>query len=110
LEAIGREFGESLAFLGMARLIVRHHHERYDGTGYPDRLAGDEIPPAARLTALADVYDALRRQRPHKPALTHRQAVRWILEESGGHFAPTVLRAFSLCQEEFARIFTSLGN
>jgi response regulator RpfG family c-di-GMP phosphodiesterase len=109
LEAIGREYGEALSFLGTARAIVRHHHERFDGTGYPDGLIADAIPHAARLVALADVYDALRRQRPHKPALTHRQAVRWLLEESGGQFDPGVLRGFALCHDEFNRIFTSMG-
>src|SRR5262249_13501431 len=110
LDALAKEFGDALDFLGTARAVVRSHQERFDGTGSPDGLAGDEIPPAARLTALADVYDALRRQRPHKPSLTHRQAARWILEESGGQFSPALLRAFALCQEEFARIYTSLGQ
>jgi response regulator RpfG family c-di-GMP phosphodiesterase len=109
LDAIGREFGDAFAFLSTARAIVRHHHERFDGTGYPDGLIGDAIPPAARIVALADVYDALRRQRPHKPALTHRQAVRWLLEESAGQFDPALLRAFALCHDEFNRVFSSLG-
>src|SRR5206468_124837 len=71
LEALAKEYGNSLDFLGMARVIVRHHHERHDGRGYPDRLIGDGIPPAARLVAVADVYDALRRMRMYKPAMSH---------------------------------------
>src|SRR5439155_9225196 len=68
LDALTREHGDSLGFLGVALVIVRYHHERYNGQGYPDGLCGDAIPPPARLAALADVYDALRRQRFHKPA------------------------------------------
>ena len=105
LEAIGKEHGQSLAFLGMASAIVRHHHERYDGTGYPDRLCGEEIPPAARLTALADVYDALRRRRLHKPALTHIEAAKILLEQSAGQFDPFVLQAFAVRQHDFERIY-----
>ena len=59
----------------MAIDIARHHHERYDGSGYPDRLAGEAIPLAARLVAVADVYDALRCRRLYKPALPHPAAV-----------------------------------
>jgi response regulator RpfG family c-di-GMP phosphodiesterase/tRNA A-37 threonylcarbamoyl transferase component Bud32 len=105
LEALGREHGQSLAFLGMAAAIVRHHHECYDGRGYPDRLVGEAIPPAARLVALADVYDALRRQRFHKPALDHAQAARIILEDSAGRFDPAVLKAFAERQRQFELIF-----
>ncbi len=108
LEAIGREYGDSLAFLGQARAIVRHHHERWDGTGYPDKLYGDAIPPAARLVALADVYDALRRKRAHKPAFSHARAVQCLLHESEGAFDPSVLQAFAACQERFQRIFLSV--
>jgi putative two-component system response regulator len=108
LDAIGREYGSSLAFLGQARAIVRHHHERYDGTGYPDRLYGDAIPRAARLVALADVYDALRRKRPHKPAFSHARAVQCIVQESAGAFDPSVLQAFVTCQDRFQRIFLSV--
>src|SRR4029077_16004639 len=88
LEELGRAHGESLAFLGTASAIVRHHHERYDGTGYPDRLAGDAIPAAARLVAPADVYDALRRQRFHKPAMSHEAALRVLDTRSQGQFDP----------------------
>jgi putative two-component system response regulator len=108
LEALGREHGESLGFLGMASAIVRHHHEYYDGRGYPDKLAGDAIPPAPRLVALADVYDALRRQRFHKPALSHREACSIILEKSPGQFDPAVLEAFAASAPEFERIFRDI--
>jgi response regulator RpfG family c-di-GMP phosphodiesterase len=108
LEALGREHGQSLGFLGTATAIVRHHHERYDGQGYPDGLAGDDIPAAARLVAVADVYDALRRRRYHKPALGHEQAVHILLCESAGQFDPALLRAFEACAAEFERIYRAV--
>jgi response regulator RpfG family c-di-GMP phosphodiesterase len=110
LDAVARHYGESLAFVAVASVIVRYHHERFDGRGYPDGLLGEVIPPAARLVSLADVYDALRRKRFHKPALLHADAVRVILEESPGQFDPAVMRAFSVCQDEFARIFHQVRN
>lgn len=110
VEAVGKDYGDALAYLGMARAVVRHHHERWDGAGYPDRLAGDAIPPAARLTALADVYDALRRKRSHKPAFSHARAVDCILREMDGAFDPAVLRAFEACQDRFQRIFLSVTS
>jgi putative two-component system response regulator len=108
LEALGQEHGASLAFLRMASAIVRHHHERYDGAGYPDHLGGDSIPAAARLTAVADVYDALRRRRFHKPALDHAAATRILLERSAGQFDPAVLRAFEARQQQFERFYRDI--
>jgi putative two-component system response regulator len=110
LEALGREHGESLAFLGMASQIVRHHHERHDGQGYPDRLSGDAIPPCARLVAVADVYDALRRQRFHKPALSHGEAVGILLQHSSGQFDPAVLEAFAASAPTFERIYRDIST
>jgi putative two-component system response regulator len=108
LESLGREHGGALTFLGMAHAIVRHHHERYDGQGYPDRLSGIDIPPAARLVAVADVYDALRRQRSHRPALSHAEAVRCITEQSPGQFDPVLLQTFAACHPRFERIFREI--
>lgn len=105
LEALGRKHGKALAFLGMARGIVRHHHERFDGTGYPDHLAGDDIPPAARLVALADVYDALRRQRFHKPAWSHQEAIAMILSKSPGQFDASLLAHLVVNHKKFEQIF-----
>jgi response regulator RpfG family c-di-GMP phosphodiesterase/serine/threonine protein kinase len=110
LESLAREHGNSLPFLGMAMAVVRSHHERYDGKGYPDHLEGDNIPEAARLVAVADVYDALRRQRRHKPALPHAQTVRQILEGSPGQFDPFLLRTFAACEKEFERIFSDVTD
>src|SRR5206468_1588614 len=67
LKAVIAQHGKALAFLNMAVDIARHHHERYDGRGYPDQLANSDIPLAARLVAVGDVYDALRSRRAYKP-------------------------------------------
>ena len=104
LEVLGREHGHSMEFLGLARAIVRHHHERYDGHGYPDRLACDAIPSAARLLAVADVYDALRRRRPHKAAMSHAQAIQ-VIHDSQGQFDPTLLAVLPLCSDDWENIY-----
>jgi response regulator RpfG family c-di-GMP phosphodiesterase len=110
LDALAREYGGSLGFLTSATVIVRYHHERYDGTGYPDGLAGDAIPPAGRLVALPDVYDAMRRKRFHKPAMIHEDAVRHILEKCDGHFDPGVVQAFQNCHEKFRKIYQQIAD
>ena len=110
LLTLGREHGASLEFLGVARAIVRHHHERYDGKGYPDRLAGAAIPAAARLVAVADVYDALRRERAYKKALPHDEAVHILLRKSEGQFDPTLARVLGECHEEFERIYREVSE
>lgn len=73
---------------------VLHHHELWNGRGYPSHLKGTEIPLSARILAVADVYDVLTSQRPYKEALTMKEARAKLLESSGIHFDPTVLRAF----------------
>jgi len=88
-------------FLSMASSIARWHHEKYDGTGYPDGLCGDEIPIEARITALADVFDALTSARIYKDAMDPLQAKRIIESESGGHFDPDVVQAFRRCFDKF---------
>ena len=110
LESLAKEHGGSLEFLGAARGIVRSHHERWDGAGYPDGLRGESIPAAARLTAVADVYDALRRKRRHKPALTHAEAVDILLSRSEGQFDPLLVRALERCHVEFERIYREIGE
>lgn len=80
--------------LRLAGQIARTHHERWDGTGYPSRLVGAEIPLAGRLTALADVFDALTTRRPYKPALGIEQSLRILRQESGRHFDPELVEAF----------------
>jgi response regulator RpfG family c-di-GMP phosphodiesterase/serine/threonine protein kinase len=105
LESLAREHGASLGFLGMARAIVRSHHERMDGRGYPDGLSGDAIPAAARLTAVADVYDALRRERLHKRAMSHDEAMRVVMTRSPGQFDPSLLSWLAVCRDGFERVY-----
>jgi response regulator RpfG family c-di-GMP phosphodiesterase len=104
-QKVARKHSFSAAFLQMAVDIARHHHERWDGKGYPDRLGGSDIPLSARIVALADVYDALRSRRPHKPALGHAAAVQVMTEASTGHFDPVLLQAFQRGHDRFDRIF-----
>jgi response regulator RpfG family c-di-GMP phosphodiesterase/serine/threonine protein kinase len=110
LDKVAKRYGFARVFLQMAADIARHHHERYDGQGYPDRLAGDDIPLAARLVAIADVYDALRSRRPYKPALSHDAAMRVMLENSAGHFDPALLSVFQRSSHLFAQFFGELGE
>jgi adenylate cyclase len=92
------------AFLRMADEIVLNHHERWDGTGYPRGLKGEEIPVPGRLMAVADVYDAIIHHREYQVALSHEEAVRVMSGERGKSFDPDVLDAFLDVQEEFRRI------
>ncbi len=74
--------------------IVRHHHERWDGSGYPDGLGGEEIPLGARIVAVADTFDAVTTTRPYQPALEHGEALELLEREAGGHLDPRVVAAF----------------
>jgi ribonuclease P protein subunit RPR2 len=96
---IGEEIISEIPFLEPARALVRHHHERWDGGGYPDGLSGQEIPPAARVFALADALDALTSDRPYRAAVGIAQA-REVLELAQGQFDPTVLAAFASISDE----------
>lgn len=89
-----REFLENIEYLVPAIDIPYCHHERWDGSGYPRGLAGDEIPLAARVFAVVDVLDALTSNRPYRPAWTMQEAVRHIREQSGKHFDPAVVAEF----------------
>ena len=104
LTAVMKQHGAALVFLQMAVDIARHHHERFDGEGYPDRLAGSSIPLSARLVSICDVYDALRSRRTYKPALSHSAAVRVMTEISTGQFDPNLLQVFRRCDSHFERI------
>jgi response regulator RpfG family c-di-GMP phosphodiesterase len=105
LREVARRYPFATSFLHMAIDIARHHHERWDGTGYPDKLAGDRIPLSARLLAIADVYDALRSRRVYKPGLTHSTSVMTMVEGSPGHFDPALLEVFKKVAEQFDRVF-----
>jgi putative nucleotidyltransferase with HDIG domain len=91
---VGWEILREIDFLGEAKLVVRHHHERWDGTGYPDGLAGEVIPLSARVFAVADVLDALTTVRPYRPPSPLAQARTMIEETAGSHFDPDVVDAF----------------
>ena len=89
------------ALLQMSAEIAACHHERWDGTGYPERLAGAEIPLPARIVAVADVYDAMTSVRVYKPALTHAEASQAICDGSGTQFDPSVVAAFRATSAAF---------
>ncbi|MGB2709893.1 MAG: HD-GYP domain-containing protein [Conexibacter sp.] len=91
---IGEEIVAGIDFLGSAREVVRSHHERWDGTGYPDRLAGEQIPISARVFAVADTFDAVTSDRPYRAASSFAKARRVITAAAGTQFDPDVARAF----------------
>lgn len=103
LRAIQKQLGED-DFLALATEIAYFHHEKWDGTGYPARIAGTQIPLSARIVALADVYDALTSRRPYKDAMSHEKARRIIFEGRGTHFDPEVVDAFLIMDDEFRQI------
>jgi HD-GYP domain-containing protein (c-di-GMP phosphodiesterase class II) len=106
----GSEIVRDIEFLGAARDVIRHHHERWDGTGYPDRLAGEDIPISARIFAVADTLDALTTNRPYRRASTIAQARVIILQSVGTHFDPSVIEAFKeLSDEQIERIRLEIG-
>lgn len=101
----GYRMVKRIGFLEEAAKIVHAHHERYDGSGYPQRLKGDEIPLGARLFMVADVYDALTSQRPYRSAASHHEAAIEILAQTGSHFDPAVVTTFmDIAPEEFRSI------
>ena len=102
---IGAEIVRGIEFLGEAAAVVRSHHERWDGHGYPDGLAGEDIPLAARIFAVADVLDALTTDRPYRPASPISVARETIVREAGKQFDPRVIEAFnSIDDATFERI------
>jgi len=101
--------GHSDKLIVLASEIALHHHERYDGTGYPGGLAGEAIPYPARLIAVCDTYDALREDRPYRRGLPHAQAMSKIIDGDGRtrpeHFDPDVLNAFKGLSSRISHIF-----
>lgn len=91
---VGARILEPIAAYADVIPIVLRHHERWDGCGYPDGIAGEEIEFHARLLAAGDVYDALTSHRPYRSGMSHVDAVAWITEQSGTHFDPQVVKAF----------------
>ena len=97
-------------FLQMAREIAATHHEKFDGSGYPQGLIGDQIPLCGRIVAVADVYDALTSRRVYKEAMTHEQARAIILRDRGSHFDPEIVQAFLRGETQIVAVRDALLN
>jgi HD-GYP domain-containing protein (c-di-GMP phosphodiesterase class II) len=107
---IGFEILRDIDFLGDAKLVVLHHHERWDGRGYPSRLAGEQIPLAARIFAVADALDALTTDRPYRPASAFEEARSELRAHAGTQFDPSVIEAFEqVPAERFAALREEVG-
>jgi len=104
-----RRLGNS-NFLEMAREIALSHHERWDGAGYPTGLKGEDIPLAARIVSIADVYDAMRMKRVYKPARSHEECVEIIRSEAGKQFDPHLVEVFLSIQHQFQEISQRFGE
>lgn len=94
----------------MASVIARCHHEKWNGSGYPDKLSGEEIPIEARIVALADVYDALLSKRPYKPVMSPAKAQAIIREESGRHFDPQIVECFFASSDRIAEVYKQFSE
>ncbi|MGH0053753.1 MAG: HD domain-containing phosphohydrolase [Sphaerochaetaceae bacterium] len=99
-----KAFGIAESFLSVAYEIVYYHHEKWDGSGYLSGLLGEEIPLSARIMAIADAYDALTSERVYKKAFSHEEAMKIIVDSSGTHFDPSIIKALLDVQEEFKAI------
>lgn len=106
LEAVRQQYPKH-PFINMGIDIARYHHEKWDGSGYPAGLSGEAIPLAARIMAVADVYDAMSSKRIYKDAVSHEETCRYIREESGRHFDPVVIEAFKQLEAAFYDIRTT---
>jgi putative two-component system response regulator len=91
-------------YLKMSAEIALYHHEKFDGSGYPTGIKGEEIPLSARIVALADVYDALVSKRVYKSAMPHDTAKSIIISERGKHFDPRIIDSFLRCEQQFIEI------
>lgn len=98
------------SFLRFAREIAYSHHEKWDGSGYPQGLSGESIPLSGRLMAVADVYDALISKRVYKPAFDHEKANGIILEGRGSHFDPDIIEAYQTIEDEFRQIAANYSD
>ena len=101
-------FGKD-SYLKIASDIAMYHHEKWDGTGYPDQLAKSDIPVAARIVSIADVYDALRSKRVYKDRFSHKESIKIITQESGKSFDPQLVEIFLEMNEDFQKIFNEFS-
>lgn len=104
LANVAQFLGEPDQFVELCRQIAMSHHEQWDGSGYPQGLQGKAIPLAARIVALADVYDALTTSRAYRDAVSHAEAREWIVSNYGAQFDPEVVEAFVAREHDFAKI------
>lgn len=104
LRQAGDQMGARGTFLKFAMEIAHHHHEKWDGNGYPQGLAGEEIPLSARLMAVADVYDALISRRPYKAPISHQEAINYIAGGRGSQFDPEIVDALLSVQDKIDTI------
>ncbi|MDR1311175.1 MAG: response regulator [Burkholderiaceae bacterium] len=104
IERIKKRMDQEEAFLEYARVFALSHHEKWDGSGYPAGLAGEEIPLQGRLMAIADVYDALISERPYKKPMSHEMATQIIAEGRGTHFDPKLVDLFLSIAHQFAQV------
>jgi len=109
IESAEREVDRPAEFLRFAKEIARHHHEKWDGSGYPDGLAGPDIPLPARLMALADAFDAMMSWRSYRDALSFEEARKRIRLARGSHFDPAIVDAFEVVAEQMAAIARRFG-
>jgi putative two-component system response regulator len=104
------QLGADVEFLRLAKEIAYGHQEKWDGSGYPEGLAGDAIPISARLMAVADVYDALISRRVYKEGMSHEKAIQIIFDGSGNHFDPDIVSAFRECLDDFRTIAQNFAD
>lgn len=107
---IGYEILKDKKTLELAAEIAWSHHEKWDGSGYPCNLKGENIPLSGRVVSIADVYDALRSVRPYKTSFSHEDSIEWIIGQSGKSFDPDLIDAFKKCHKELEHIFDSQYN
>ena len=110
LRTAGGYMSEQGDFLAVAMDIALSHHEKWDGSGYPDSLSGEQIPLSARLMAVADVFDALMTTRPYRSPMTCEQVYKIVVESSGSHFDPHIVDVFMNVQDEFRDIASKWGD
>jgi HD-GYP domain-containing protein (c-di-GMP phosphodiesterase class II) len=110
LDELAERHGQLLPYLRMLRDVVRHHHERWDGAGWPDALKAERIPPAARVVAVADAYDRLRSPGGGKRGMAHDDAVAAVTREAGTKFDPEVIDAFKAAAAQIGQVFDTIPD